>query len=130
MTVLILLICGVITAILAGSVLVLQQYRINKGMIVIDPDYNGPGEVSSALHIIIRLLLKRSVHARKFMMQYIAHLAVRLMYYIDIWSSMLYAKSRNWFVKNAVRNRGTVPHFWEHLKVYKQEMDKEKDENE
>ena len=130
MTVLILLVCRVITAILAGSVLVLQQYRINKGMIVIDPDYNGPGEVSSALHIIIRLLLKRSVHARKFMMQYIAHLAVRLMYYIDIWSSMLYAKSRNWFVKNAVRNRGTVPHFWEHLKVYKQEMDKEKDENE
>ena len=39
----------------------------------------------------------------------------------------MYAKSRNWFVKNAVKNKGTVPHFWEHLKVYKQEMDQEKE---
>jgi hypothetical protein len=56
------------------------------------------------------------------------HLMVRAMHYIDIWSSKLYAKSRNWFVQNAVRNRGTVPHFWQHLKVYKQEMDQEKEE--
>jgi hypothetical protein len=53
---------------------------------------------------------------------------VRFMYYFDIWTRKLYEKSRNWFVKNAVKNKGTVPHFWEHLKVYKQEIDKEKQE--
>ncbi len=127
MLVLLLIICGILAAILAGSVLVLQQYRVNKGMIVIDPKYNGPGEVSNTLHVIIRMLLKRSVYVRKFMTQYALHLVVRMTYYIDVWTSLLYAKSRNWFVKNAVRNRGTVPHFWEHLKVYKQEMDKEKE---
>jgi hypothetical protein len=70
------------------------------------------------------------VHFRRFLLQYIAHLAVRVMYYIDKLTAVLYSKSRNWFVRNAVRNRGTVPHFWEHLKVYKQEMDREKESEE
>ena len=128
MLVLLLVISGMLAATIAVSILVLQQYRVSRGIIVIDPEFDGPAQVSKTVHAIIRYALKRSVYARKFMMQYIAHLAVRVMYYIDKWSSLLYAKSRNWFVKNAVRNRGTVPHFWEHLKVYKQEMDKERDE--
>ncbi len=128
MLVLLLVISGMLAATVAVSILVLQQYRVSRGIVVIDPGFNGPAQVSKTVHAIIRYALKRSVYARKFMMQYIAHLAVRVMYYIDKWSSLLYAKSRNWFVKNAVRNRGTVPHFWEHLKVYKQEMDKERDE--
>ena len=129
MLVLLLGIAGLCAALSAGSIIALQSYRISSGKITLDPNYNGPGEVSFTLHAIIRYALKRSVYARKFILQYIAHLAVRVMYYIDKVTTFLYAKSRNWFVKNAVRNRGTVPHFWEHLKVYKQEMDKEKDEN-
>lgn len=117
-----------LAAIAAVSILVLQGYCINRGSVVVDPDHNGPLQVSKTVRAIIRYALKRSVYVRKFMMQYLAHLAVRVMYYIDKFSSFLYAKSRNWFVRNAVRNRGTVPHFWEHLKVYKQEMDKERDE--
>jgi hypothetical protein len=128
MTVLILSLFGVAIALGAASILAIQQYKINKGSLTIDPAYNGPAQVSTTLHAIIRVLLRRSVHIRKFLVQYILHMLVRVMYYIDIWSSFMYSKARNWFVKNAVRNRGTVPHFWEHLKVYKQEMDKEKDE--
>lgn len=129
MVVLILVTGGFIALLAAGSILALQNYRISHGKITVDPEYNGPGDVSLTLHAIIRYALKRSVHARKFFVQYVAHLAVRVMFYVDKLAAFLYAKSRNWFVKNAVRNRGTVPHFWEHLKVYKQEMDKEKDEN-
>ena len=130
MTILILVISGILAGIAAGSILALQQYRISKGVILLEEEYNGPAQVSVTLHAVIRFLLKRSVHFRKFIMQYLAHLAVRVMYYVDIWSSKLYARSRNWFVQNAVRNRGTVPHFWEHLKVYKQEMDKERESEE
>ncbi len=130
MTVLLLLLSGILTALGAGSILVMQQYRINRGVISFDESYNGPAQVSVTLHAIIRFLLKRSVHFRKFIMQYVAHLAVRGMYYVDIWTTKLYARLRNWFVQNAVRNRGTVPHFWEHLKVYKQEMDKERESEE
>jgi len=127
MLVLLLVIAGLTAALAAGCILILQNYRIKRGKIEFDPEYNGPGEVSFTLLAIIRFALKRSVHARKFFLQYVAHLAVRVMYYTDKFTAYMYSKSRNWFVKNAVRNRGTVPHFWEHLKVYKQEMDKERE---
>jgi hypothetical protein len=130
MSVLILSILGIVTAIGAVSILVLQQYRIKNGKVIVDKDYNGPAQVSVTLLVVIRFILKRSVYFRKFFMQYMFHIMVRGMYYIDMWSSMLYAKSRNWFVENAVRNRGTVPHFWNHLKVYKKEIDQERQEEE
>lgn len=123
---LILIICGIVALLVSVSVLGVQHYRVKKHIISIDPSFDGPAQVSVTLHAVIRYLLKRSVYFRKFFMQYMFHIMVRVMYYIDLWSSMLYAKSRNWFVQNAVRNRGTVPHFWHHLKVYKQEMDQEK----
>jgi hypothetical protein len=128
MLVLLLVISGLLAALSAGFILILQNSRISRGKIHVDPTYNGPGEVSFMLLAIIRYALKRSVVGRKFLLQYVAHLAVRVMYYTDKFTAHLYSKSRNWFVRNAVRNRGTVPHFWEHLKVYKQEMDKEREE--
>ncbi len=130
MLVLLLVICGLLAALLAGSILVYQRYRITRGMIEYNPHYNGPGDVSLTLLAIIRYGLKRSVQMRRFLLQYLAHIAVRVMYYTDKFTAYMYSKSRNWFVKNAVRNRGTVPHFWEHLKVYKQEMDRERAEEE
>lgn len=126
MLLLLLLVGGILTSVFAVSVLVLQKYRIQKGVIVFDEEYNGPAQVSTTLRVIIRYILKRSVYFRKLCTQYLFHVMVRIMHYIDIFSSYLYAKSRNWFVENAVHNRGTVPHFWHHLKVYKKEMDQEK----
>ena len=121
---------GVILAVSAMSILLLQQYKIQSGKVILDESYNGPEQVSVTVHTIIRFMMKRSVHVRKFCTQYFFHLMVRFMYYFDIWTTKMYAKSRNWFVRNAVQNKGTVPHFWEHLKVYKQEMDQEREEEE
>ena len=130
MFILMLVILGMIFVVSAISVLLLQQYRVTKGIIVVDPLYDGPKQVSVTVHTIIRFLLKQSVHMRKFFMQYVFHIMVRFMYHFDIFTTKMYAKSRNWFVKNAVKNKGTVPHFWDHLKVYKQEMDQEKESEE
>ena len=130
MLILILTIGGMIFALASASLLLVQQYKVNKGLLVIDESYNGPEQVSVTVHTIIRYLLKRSVHMRKFCTQYFFHVMVRFMYYFDIWTTKMYAKSRNWFVKNAVQNKGTVPHFWQHLKVYKQEMDQEREDEE
>ena len=127
MLVLILTVIGTIFAISAVSVLLLQKYRVTQGLIFIDEGYNGPRQVSATVHTIIRFSLRQSVHMRKFFMQYVFHIMVRFMYHFDIFTTKMYAKSRNWFVKNAVENKGTVPHFWQHLKVYKQEMDQEKE---
>lgn len=128
MIILILVILGILLALSAVCILILQKYRINKGTVVVDENYDGPKQVSVIVHTIIRYVLKQSVYMRKFVMQYIFHVMVRFMYHFDILTTKMYAKSRNWFVKNAVKNKGTVPHFWEHLKVYKQEMDQEKED--
>ncbi len=126
MLILILVLLGMLTTLSAVGILLLQKYRIDKGVLVVDPSYNGPEQVSVTLHTIIRYVLKQSIYLRKFFMQYVFHVMVRFMYHFDIFTTKMYAKSRNWFVKSAVKNKGTVPHFWEHLKVYKQEMDQEK----
>ncbi|MDQ5962851.1 MAG: hypothetical protein QG653_658 [Patescibacteria group bacterium] len=125
------LLTSAIIALLSAIMIVLLQVRLlKKGVIVRDEGYNGPAQVSATVNAIVRYMFRRSIHLRKFILQYVFHVFVRVTYYVDVWSSYLYAKSRNLFVKNAVRNRGTVPHFWQHLKVYKQEMDKEKEEKE
>ena len=130
MLILSLLIAGIIFALLAAGVISMQSFRVKRGTVELNDDYDGPKDVSRMLIAVFRFGLKRSVYLRKFIMQYVAHLAVRVMFYFDKFSSYLYARSRNWFVKNAVRNKGTVPHFWQHLKVYKQEMDQKKKKKE
>jgi hypothetical protein len=121
---------GIVLAFSAVSILLLQKYRIAKGVVIVDETYNGPQQVSVMLLTVIRFALRKSVTMRRFLMQYIFHVIVRFMYHFDILTTKMYAKSRNWFVKTAVKNKGTVPHFWEHLKVYKQEMDQEREEEE
>ena len=127
MSVLLLCTLGVLALLVSVGVLLLQKYQLDRGIIHVEDGYTGPPQVYTALLIVIRYILKRSVYFRKFFMQYMFHFMVRVMYYIDTWTTLLYAKSRNWFVENAVRNRGTVPHFWNHLKAYKKEMDEERD---
>ncbi|HCC06085.1 TPA: hypothetical protein DEP94_01850 [Candidatus Nomurabacteria bacterium] len=129
MLIYILFISGLVSALCAVSIVLLQFYKIKRGLIHVDENFDGPKQVSLTLRIILRYFLRRSVHFRKFIMQYALHMIVRVMFYLDKGFSKLYAFSRNMFVKNAVRNRGTVPHFWNHLKVYKQEMDKERAED-
>jgi hypothetical protein len=117
MLTLILVLLGMVCALGAVSVILLQKYRISKGFVVVDDEYDGPKQVSVVIRTVIRYILKQSVYMRKFCMQYFFHIMVRFMYHFDIFTTKMYAKSRNWFVRNAVRNKGTVPHFWEHLKV-------------
>lgn len=128
MLIYILFISGLVSALGAASIVFLQFYKIKRGYIQVDPEFDGPKQVSVTLIVILRYFLRRSVHLRKFIMQYALHIIVRVMFYLDKGFSKLYSFSRDKFVKNAVRNRGTVPHFWNHLKVYKQEMDKEREE--
>lgn len=101
-----------------------------KGKITVDENYNGPAQVSAAAIIIIRFLVRRLNYYRKFLFQYILHVWVRSLFYIDKGFSFLYARSRDLFVDTAVKNKHTVPHFWDHLKVYKQERDKEEEDKE
>jgi hypothetical protein len=102
---------------------------VSLGRVSLEEQFNGHEQVRLAFVVLLRLLLKRLVAWRKFVMQYVLHVWVRFLFYVDQISSYLYAHSRNLFVKSAINNKSSVPHFWEHLKTYKQEIDKEKEEN-
>jgi hypothetical protein len=133
MSAIILWIVGIIFLLAAWIFLIVEGYRMKRSPQDGAEDKNkmsGPEKVTETLHTVVRILLKRSVYVRKFCMQYVLHVMVRGMYYFDIITRKMYEVSRNWFVRNAVKNKGTVPHFWEHLKTYKQEMDKEKEREE
>lgn len=125
----ILFLCGLVTAGAALGVVLIQQRQLSTGGIVVEEGFNGPEQVKRALIALLRIFLRRTVVWRKLMYQYMLHIGVRILFYLDKITTALYARSRNMFVKSAVKNKGTVPHFWEHLKVYKQEIDREKEEN-
>jgi len=129
MTALILFICGLVSASVALAVVLIQERKLSTGVIVIEEGYDGPEQVRRALIALLRIFLRRTVVWRKLFIQYVLHAGVRALFYLDKVTTELYARSRNRFVKSAVKNKGTVPHFWEHLKVYKQEIDREKEEN-
>lgn len=125
----ILFFCGLIALGIASGVIFVQQRRLEAGLIVIEEGFDGPEQVKRALLALLRIFLRRTVVWRKLFYQYLLHAGVRVLFYLDKITTALYAESRNMFVKSAVKNKGTVSHFWQHLKVYKQEIDREKEEN-
>jgi hypothetical protein len=126
----ILFLLGLVSAGVALGVVLFQQRQLSTGVIVVEEGFNGPEQVRRAFLALLRIFLRRTVIWRKLLYQYLLHIGVRALFYLDKITTDLYARSRNMFVKSAVKNKGTVPHFWEHLKVYKQEIDREKEENE
>ena len=129
MTATILLLCGVVSASVALGIIFWQQRLLSTGQVIVEDGFDGPDQVKRAFLALLRIFLRRTVVWRKLFYQYILHIGVRILFYLDKITTALYARSRNMFVKSAVKNKGTVPHFWQHLKVYKQEIDREKEEN-
>jgi len=88
---------------------------------------NGHELLVIASFALLRIAKRKSAHVRRLLLAYLLHLSVRILRIFDRVSFLLYAKTRNMFIKNAVKNKGTVPFFWEYLKTYKQEIDRERD---
>lgn len=80
-----------------------------------------------ACYALLRIGRRKLLHLRRLCLAYVLHLSVRVLRLFDRVSFYLYAKSRNLFIKNAVKHKGTVPFFWEYLKTYKQEIDRERE---
>lgn len=118
---------GLIILFAGVFILVWQNFKITRGLIILDESYNGSEQVGDAVNILLRRSFKRSIQMRRFFLQYVLHFFVRVMSLFDRFTTYLYSRSRDKFVQTAVKNRGTVPHFWNHLKAYKKEIDKEKE---
>lgn len=64
----------------------------------------------------------------KLFYQKLLHWRVQILAWLTSLSERVYMKSRDQFVKEVVKDKKGIPHFWSHLKKYKKEMDEE-DEN-
>lgn len=130
MAVYILLSLSLFSLLVVVGVFGVQAILLKRGKITRDHDYNGPEALRLALFALLRILVRRAIAIKRLIGAYGLHVVVLGMRFIDTTTSKLYARSRNLFVKSAIKHKGTVPHFWEYLKTYKQEIDKEKEENE
>lgn len=71
---------------------------------------------SRILFIYIKLFYQKLLHWR-----------VQVLAWLTSLSERVYMKSRDQFVKEVVKDKKGVPHFWSHLKKYKKEMDEEEE---
>lgn len=117
----------IVIAILAIALMVFASYRlIKKGEIEIINDNRNMLLLQQYFLAFYKFIVKKIIRYFKFATQYILHILVRVLYFINILTDKIYAKSRDTFVSSATKNRSSVVHFWNHLKVYKREIDKEK----
>ena len=63
----------------------------------------------------------------KLFYQKILHFRVQIWAWLTSSSERVYMNSRNKFVKEVVKDKKGIPHFWSHLKKYKKEMDEEQE---
>ncbi len=104
-----------------------QWYALAKHKRSVDESYDGHEQLKRAIFAVLRIVLRRLAYFRRILFAYGLHLAVQILSLFDKLSFYLYSKSRNFFVESALKSKGTVPHFWDHLKRYKQEMDRERE---
>lgn len=115
---------------LIACFLVLREERLLKNETIKRDDIRDGHEiVKRYIYACMRIGRRELESKKKLALQYMLHIWVRILSRIDKITTKLYARSRDFFVKSAVKNKSSIPHFWEHLKTYKQEIDKEKTED-
>lgn len=116
-------------AILGMAYIFFVNYKaIKKGEVEIINDDRNIQLFKQYCLVFYKFIIKKIIKYFKFVIQYILHIFVRILYFINTLTDKIYAKSRDTFVSSATKNRSTVTHFWNHLKVYKREIDKEKED--
>jgi hypothetical protein len=64
----------------------------------------------------------------KIFFHFLLHFFVLFLKFISDVTDILYAKSRDFFLKTATKEKDAVAKFWPHLKEYKKESEAEKEE--
>lgn len=90
-----------------------------------NPSYDGHELFLNRFFAIVRILMKKIFSSVKMIYRNILHWWVQLVAKISSYSDKIYMKSRNKFMEEVVKDKRAVPHFWDHLKKYKREIDEE-----
>lgn len=94
------------------------------------PGYDGHEVFLDRFFLIIRFFIKKVIYLFKRAYRNLLHFWVRLVERFSNYSDKVYMQSRNKFMEEVVKDKKAVPHFWNHLKRYKKEIEEEKEEEE
>ena len=98
---------------------------------VVAPDIASGGLTRAYLemHAMYRTLYRRVAAYSKLAFQYIFHILVRVLFYVQKGFDALYVWARNRFMRNAVKSKASVSFFWSHLKEYKNQIESEREDS-
>lgn len=104
-------------------------YYLNTHTEIYNASYDGHNLFLDKLFIFIRFIVKKIQDSSKHFYQDILHTWVKIVSKLNSLSEKAYTKSRDKFVNEVIKDKKSVPHFWDHLKKYKKEIDQESKEN-
>ncbi len=122
------LIISIIFFIIAFLLIRIRIAYLNANPEKYNPSYDGHEIFLNTLFAVIRIFVKKIFSSVKMIYRNILHWWVMLIAKISSYSDKVYAKSRNKFMEEVVKDKRAVPHFWDHLKKYKKEIDEENQE--
>ncbi|MEI6352684.1 MAG: hypothetical protein WCO35_01985 [Candidatus Nomurabacteria bacterium] len=125
MSALIYLIIAILFFISAFSIVYFRMVYLSGHPDEYDKSYDGHELFLNRLFATVRYYVRRLYVYIKLAYSYILHIWVIIIDKIRNVSDRLYMKSRDEFVKEVVKDKKAVPHFWSHLKKYKREKDEE-----
>lgn len=90
-----------------------------------DKDYDGHSYFIKVFFSTLRFFIKRINVFFKLLYQSLLHFWVEFVAFINNFLEKIYQRSRDRFMKEVVKDKKAVPHFWKYLKKYKKEKDEE-----
>lgn len=106
-----------------------KHYKyLNSDDVEIDENYNSVKFFFATLDHILKVYLRRVAKIYKVYSHYMYLIILKGIDKIQLIMDWIYDKIRGRFVRKSVADKSLVVHFWDHLKNYKREIDKEKEE--
>ncbi len=94
------------------------------------PTYDGHALFLDKFFFIVKFTIRNLVFIFMRVYRNILHFWVRIVAKFSNFSDKIYMQSRNKFMEEVVKDKKAVPHFWNHLKKYKKEIEEERGEEE
>jgi hypothetical protein len=79
------------------------------------------------LDILAKFFIKQIVKRYHFIIHYVLFVILQFFTLIKLFTNFVYNKTRKYFIKKSIQNESHLVYFWDYLKKYKKEIDKEKD---
>ena len=79
------------------------------------------------LDILTKFFIKQIVKKYHFIVHYILFCILQFFTLIKLVTNFVYNKTRKYFIKKSIEDQTHLVYFWDYLKKYKKEIDKEKD---